>query len=230
VKLILLSLLFCTSATASISQSISLRSNYILHGVGFSNDTSTVDGTLAWSHKSGFSLGLWTISTTGDSEIDTSLNYAKTFGEFEISVSFIQIQWAKNQKADGQEVDLFINHSLLNLTFKHFTNWEQSSVDSNEHVGINYVAVSKSHGLEKNLSLNWHVGQSMVDEDKDVSGTKISTSKSWTDWGVGVTRTIDSFDISFNYTDTNRTDNPTSGTDETSYEDKRYTVILARSF
>lgn len=229
-KLILLFLLFSSSAFATITQSITLRSNYILHGVGFSKDTATVDGSLDWGHKTGLSAGLWTVSYGGDSEIDTYLGYSKIVGDFEFSISLIQIQFAKNRKADGQEVDFAINHPIVNLMLKYSTNWEQSTVDADEYIDAYYISLSKSHEMEKNLSLTWHVGQSIVDEDKEVSGTKISTSKSWIDWGVGVKRSVDLFDLSFEYTDTNRTDNPASGTDETSYNDKRYTLVLARSF
>lgn len=229
-KLFITFLLFSSSAFAAITQSITLRSNYILHGVGLSSDTSTIDGSLDWSNKSGGSAGLWAVSYNGESEIDSYLGYSKKIGNFEISLSLIQIQYATNQKADGYEVDFVVNHPFVNFIFKHFTNWEQSKVDKDEHIGANYFSLSKSHSVEDNLSLTWHVGHSIVDEDKEVSGTKISTSKNWTDWGIGIKRTVDSFDISFEYTDTNRTDNPASGSDETNYKDKRYTVILARSF
>lgn len=231
-KLVVLLALVSFGAQAAITNTVNVRSQYIFNGTHGSNG-SMVDGSLDYSNANGAYAGVWAANYDGaGDEVDTYIGYATKFGS--VTADFMYNRWGfvDNQKANANEFSAVFGHNILNLTIKMYDNWAQYGADSDDKVAVTYVKISKEYAIDDMTTFMWHVGMSSFDDGKeDDAGARTVNYKSWTDWSMGVKRTVDKFSLTFAYSDTNRESNSAvDAEDGVAIEDLAYTMVLSRTF
>ncbi|MFM7396855.1 MAG: TorF family putative porin [Gammaproteobacteria bacterium] len=183
-----------TTAQAEVSSTITLASDYDFRGITQTARDPALQASLDWSTESGFYLGAWASNvdfgdgTESDFELDLLGGLS---GNFSDDVGY-DIGLARyNYFANGDDIDY--TEYYLSLSFKALSvKYWYSSDFVNSGDGANYLEANVDVPLPNDFTATLHVGR---------SGGAFWADDKYTDYSVGVSKTVGNFDLGLKWVD-----------------------------
>lgn len=197
-------------AESPISGNVTFVSDYILRGVSYSAGKPAIQGSLDYTHASGFYAGIWGSSVSDKSlgdigsngmEIDVYLGYAGEVGAFGYDIGAVRYIYPSDlSSSDTDSTELYIGMS-----------WEFLGLSYARDIDLDtdYLELTASYEVMTDLSLDMSVGYMDPDE-----------GETRTDWSIGVTKNYAGIDFGLHYVDSNRSGD---------YSDVNNAVVLSIS-
>ncbi len=193
------------NAFGDFSTTIGFVSEYSFRGLAQSDEGPAIQGSIDWSHDSGFYAGVWGSSVEfGEASIETDIyaGYSGEFNGFTYAVGGIYYAYPG---ADVDETDYNFFEGTASLGYDFGIAALSGSVNySPDFFGGSGDATYVAGNLDVPLpflpfetALNASVGRQWI-EDNATFGFK-----DYTDWGIGLSSNIEGFDLGVRYIDTN---------------------------
>ena len=216
-----------TDWDAEISANVGFVTEYSFRGIAQSDENIAVQGGFDISHSSGLYTGIWGSNVDfndGDEasvEVDIYGGYSGSVNnvDYDIGViyyaypgadSSLNYDFWEGSFALGYNFDMFSASASINYSPEYFG-------DSGD---AQYYALGIDVPLPSDFTLSGHVGYQEID-DNAAFGTP-----DYTDWSVGLGYTLEGFDLSLQYVDTDL-DEPGECTDGC---EERIMFGVSRSF
>jgi uncharacterized protein (TIGR02001 family) len=193
------------SIPGDFSTTVGFVSEYSFRGISQSNEGPALQGSIDWSHDSGFYAGVWGSSvefTDASLETDIYAGYTGEVGGLTYDVGAIyyaypgadvednQYNFVEGALALGYDFDVAALSASVNYSPDYFAgSGDATYVAANLDVPLPF--------LPFDTALNASVGHQWV-EHEDVFGVE-----DYMDWGIGLTANIEGFDLGVRYIDTN---------------------------
>lgn len=211
-------------ASADVSGSLTLTSDYLFRGFTQTDEKPALQGGLEWESQGGFYVGTWgsSISWLSDSDPDISSQleldaYVGYRGSFSDSVSFdVGVLYygypgsypGGFNKADTTELYAGISAGVFSLKYSYALT-DLFGIDDSE--GSSYLEAGIDYGFAETWSVGAHVGKQFISGD---------FGEDYIDWSVGISKALPGdFSIDLKYVDTD-----VDGTDSTVF------AALTKSF
>lgn len=190
-----------TGSYSNLSANMALTTDYVFRGISQSNEEATVQAGIDWSHpETGLYLGVWGSGvdfTDASAEFDF---YGGVAGEYDgLSWDLGTIYYMYPGADDSLNYDFWELAAAVGYDFDIL----QASLSLNyspEYFGDSgdsyYLAAYTTVPLPYNLTLSGHAGHQWI-EDNAAFGTD-----DYTDWSLGLGTTVEGFDLSLTYHDT----------------------------
>jgi len=216
------------AAADDISANVSLLSDYIWRGVSQTNEKPAIQGGFDYSHELSDSVN-WYVGTWGSNvdptffggshspstELDLYTGLSGEVGEFSYDAGWLRYFYPGGSSNDTTEWKLGGGWKWFGATYYYSNDWFGTSDDSSRIEG------SFDYDLPYEISLSTSIGYNYGD------GTKDFFNDEYTDWSIGVSKTMLGVDWGLAYTDTN-VDKSDCGGD--SLCDAHYVVSMSKSF
>ncbi|WP_372873070.1 TorF family putative porin [Shewanella sp.] len=197
----------CTPATAAFDANIGLSSNYLWRGISQTGDAVAVDGSIDYSHDSGFYAGVWAsnIDFGDDTTFELDL-YGGYSGEITESISFdVGYLYYGYPDADADidfsELYASLSWQWLTLGYARVIHGGNGLADDAlSEDDMDYLSAEVAIPLSDSLSLDFHYGYS--------SGDLISSwydESSYSDYSAAITKSTELGEVSFIVSDTDLT-------------------------
>lgn len=188
------------------STTVGFVSEYSFRGIAQSNEGPAVQGSIDWSHDSGFYAGVWGSNVDfndGDEanlETDVYAGYSGELSGFTYDIGAIGYLYPgadKDLNYNYYEGSLAIGYDFGVAALSGSVNY---SPENFAHTGdATYLASNLDVPLPflpLDMALNGSVGHQWV-EDNDKFGVP-----DYTDWGIGLSAKVYGFDVGLRYIDT----------------------------
>ncbi len=192
------------SIPGDFSTTVGFVSEYSFRGIAQSNEGPALQGSIDWSHDSGFYAGVWGSSVDfNDASLETDIyaGYTGEVGGFTYDVGAIyyaypgadvddnQYNFVEAAFAMGYDFDVAALSASVNYSPDYFAgSGDATYVAGNLDVPLPF--------LPFDTALNASVGHQWI-EHEDVFGTD-----DYMDWGIGLSSNIYGFDVGVRYIDT----------------------------
>ena len=209
------------------SGNVALTTSYSFRGITQSDEDPALQGGFDVSHDTGLYAGIWGSNVDFDdgdeAQLETDIygGYSGSLKNFNYDVGLIH--YAYPGADDSLDYDFTEASAALGYDFEHFS----SSVSLNyspEYFGDSgdayYYAASVDVPLPKNFGLSGHFGH------QDIEDNTAFDAPDYNDWSAGVNYTVQKFDFSLRYVDTDL-DQPEDCSDGC---DSRAIFSISRSF
>ncbi len=188
------------------STTIGFASEYSFRGIAQSNEGPAVQGSIDWSHDSGFYAGVWGSNVDfndGDEahiETDLYVGYTGEVGGFTYDIgaiyyaypgadSSLDYDYYEGALAIGYDFDVLALSTSVNYSPENFADTgEATYVAANVDVPLTFMPFE--------TSLNGSVGHQWIDDNAKFG------LEDYMDWGIGLTSNIYGFDVGVRYIDT----------------------------
>jgi uncharacterized protein (TIGR02001 family) len=210
-----------TALADGISGNVALTSDYVFRGVSQTDNQMAIQGGLDYEHPSGLYVGTWASNVNSaffnDPTGDTPKNYGidpqielDLYGGFKgdlgngigYDVGYIRYQYPGYSKVDTNEI--YVKGSFKEFSASLNYSDELKFLPSSESAW--YLAAGYDTTLPvADVGLSVHVGYSFGDAF-DVSTNTATTyglPDSYTDWSVGLSKSLMGVDLGLTYTDNN---------------------------
>ncbi len=171
-------------AMADLSGNIGLTSDYVWRGVSQSNKDFAASFGLDYKHSSGLYVGTWASSVDfgsgNDAEWDLYGGYSNKMGDFSYDLGYIHYSYPG-------ETDLNFGEGYVSLGYGPGTVKISHDFDNSNTYYEGALAIPLTAGFGADL----HLGHYNFDKATD-----------YTDWRVGVTKSVGPVDLELAYTDT----------------------------
>lgn len=173
-----------------ISGTLTFVSDYVSRGFSYSAGRPAIQGSLDYSHDSGFYAGVWASSVSDRAlgigsngvEFDVYVGYATEIGSMGLDIGAVRYIFPSDlSSSDTDSTDLYIGLSweMLGLTY-----YRDIDLD------VNYLEASVAYPLNANWTLDGSYGYSDPDD-----------GESYNNWKIGVTTSVAGLDIGLHYVD-----------------------------
>ncbi len=187
----------CRAEPDTVGGNVGLFSDYVFRGQSQTNEHLAIQGGFDWSHESGIYAGVWgsnvDFGSDAQAEVDYYLGYAGSFSESTgYDIGYIYYSYAGQSPFNYQELALSFNFGDLSLGINY----------SDEYLGDGgenyyYLNTGYSFALRQDFSLDLHFGYNSADNmDITFDG---SGDDSYSDWSIGVGKTLGGVDLSLSY-------------------------------
>ncbi len=185
------------------STTVGFASEYSFRGIAQSDEGPVLQGSIDWSHESGFYAGVWGSSvefTDASLETDLYAGYGGEIGGFTYDIGGIYYVYP------GADSDL--DYNFVEAAFALGYDFDVAALSASLNYSPDYFASSGDAVylasyldvplpfLPFDTSLNANVGRQWID-DNAAFGVD-----DYTDWGIGISSNIEGFDVSLKYIDT----------------------------
>ena len=206
----------------TVSGNMGIFSDYRFRGISQTFESPAIQGGIDYSHASGFYLGNWNSSVSGQSyshgggiEMDFYGGFKKAFGDFGFDVGLLQYYYP-GAKAAGTEkydtLEAYVAGSWKWLTLKYsltMTDWfgvnsVSTGTTNGDSEGSGYLELNASYEIAPKLTLVGHIGQQTVKNygHLDYVDYKIGATYDLSGWLLGAAYVDTDADPAF-YTLTN---------------------------
>jgi uncharacterized protein (TIGR02001 family) len=232
-----------TVAKAEITGTAVLTSDYEFRGVSLSDEDPAIQGSIDYAHENGFYASAWASTLDYGSDYDGSLELdlsAGLAGETGIGIGWdVGMVWYTYPDSDSSDSKYEIEdygEAYLGGSYRMFEAkvWYTDDYgDTGDHAW--YTELNASFDLPAGLTLALHVGQSFGDYWDQVAADAESELEmsgidgDYTDWSIGLGYTVDHFDLSLRYVDTD-TDSALQVNNGAFANDSRVIVTVSTSF
>jgi len=198
-KLIGLSLLLAAgSASAQISSTVTLTSDYDFRAISLSAKDPALQASVDWAHDSGFYLGAWASNIDyGDADGDVELDLYLGFGGgaedglgWDVGLVYYTYP-GSNDINEYPEIWAGVTYGMFALKQWYTNDYVGADVDSY------YTEGNVNIELPADFTLSLHAGYNYGDAFED---------SEYVDYSVGVGYTLGHFDLELKYIDTNLDD------------------------
>jgi uncharacterized protein (TIGR02001 family) len=223
-KTLIATAMLATTATAQaeISGNVSMASDYIFRGISQTDNQMAVQGGFDYEHDSGIYIGTWASNVDSSFfdngrdpqiELDLYAGYSGSVGDFGYDVGFIRYEYPSADSVDTNEWYASGSYSAGDIG--------DFSLSVNYSPKLQFILSDQSAwyykaGYETTLpwyeiGLSAHVGYSTGDAfDVSATSTDSGLADSYTDWSIGVSKSVYGVDLGLTYTDLTDIKFPTS--------------------
>jgi uncharacterized protein (TIGR02001 family) len=218
----------------TFTANVGLFSSYRFRGIDQTFGKPALQGGFDYAHESGLYVGNWNSNVSsgagfpdGNLEMDFYGGWKKTFGDFGIDVGGLYYYYpgstsvplsftnAKNPTASSSgtndNFELYVAGSWKFLTLKYnYSLTDYFSLPDSK--GSSYLDLTANYEVTDGWFLNAHVGHLWAGKYK--YATTGDQNIDYTDWKIGVTKTIDTWSIALAYVGTNAKGDCTPGAAE----------------
>ena len=208
----------------TLTANVGLFSSYRFRGIDQTFGKPAIQGGFDYAHESGFYVGNWNSNISsgagfpdGNIEMDFYGGWKKAFGDFGIDVGGIYYYYpgstatplsftnAKNitnsVSGTNDNFELYVAGSWKFLTLKYnYSLTDYFGLPDSK--GSNYLDLTANYEVVDGWFINAHVGHLWAPKYK-YAFTTGDQSIDYTDWKLGVTKTIDTWSIALAYVGTN---------------------------
>lgn len=201
-------------AHAEVSSTLTLATNYIWRGMSFTNSGVTeaskgapaVQGTMDYSHASGFGLSAFVSNTDStnfdngtaiekDTEADISATYSQALSEdVTVGLGGTWISYVSNPSNNSFDYNGFVSWRFLRLEASYIPKF--FGIESSD----TYFKLSARHNLTENFGVLGHVGSSSFGDNAKIG------FKSYNDYRAGLFLSSGPYNVETAFTSTNRKD------------------------
>lgn len=186
------------------STTIGFVSEYSFRGLTQADEGPAVQGSIDWSHDSGFYAGVWGSNVEFDDaslETDLYVGYSGEAAGFTYDIGALyylypgadtdlDYNYYEGSLAVGYDFDVLALSASVNYTPDNFADsGDATYVAGNVDVPLPF--------LPFDMALNGSIGHQWID-DEDKFGVD-----DYMDWGIGLTANVEGFDLGLRYIDTN---------------------------
>lgn len=192
------------SIPGDFSTTIGFVSEYSFRGISQSNEGPAVQGSIDWSHDSGFYAGVWGSNvefTDASIETDIYAGYSGEISGLTYDIGAIYYLYPGSDEGDneynyyefafalGYDFDIFALSSSINYSPDNFADsGDATYVAANIDVPLPFLPLD--------TALNASVGHQWIDNEAAFG------VDDYMDWGIGLTSNIEGFDVGIRYIDT----------------------------
>ena len=208
----------------TLTANVGLFSSYRFRGIDQTFGKPAIQGGFDYAHESGFYVGNWNSNVSsgagypeGNIEMDFYGGWKKTFDDFGIDVGGLYYYYpgsnatplsftnakdiTKSVSGTNDNFELYVAGSWKFLTLKYsYALTDYFSLPDSK--GSNYLDLTANYEVVDGWFINAHVGHLWAPKYK-YAGTTGDQSIDYTDWKLGVTKTIDTWSIGLAYIGTN---------------------------
>ena len=201
------------AAQAEISGNVSMASDYIFRGISQTDNQMAVQGGFDYEHESGAYIGTWASNVDSSFfdngrdpqiELDLYAGYSGEVGAFGYDVGFIRYEYPSADSVDTNEWYVTGSYST--------DNYGDFSLSANYSPKLQFILSDQSAWYYKaayettlpwyEIGLSAHVGYSIGDAfDVSAFSTDSGLADSYTDWSIGVSKSVYGVDLGLTYTD-----------------------------
>jgi uncharacterized protein (TIGR02001 family) len=192
----------------TLTGNMAIVSDYRFRGISQTFGQPAIQGGIDYSHASGFYLGNWNSSVSGNSYYDGSIEmdfyggFRKAFGDFGIDVGLLQYYYpgAENAGTKYDTLEAYIAGSWKWLTLKYsltMTDWFGVKSATSDSEGSGYLELNASYEIAPKLTLVAHFGQQTVSNFGNLD---------YTDYKIGLTYDLNGWLLGAAYIDTDADD------------------------
>lgn len=232
-----------TTASAEITGTAAVTSDYDFRGVSLSDEDPAFQASIDYAHDNGFYASIWGSSLDygpdydGGIEIDLSAGLA---GETEMGIGWdVGAVWYLYPDSEASPAKAEIEdygEAYLGGSYKMFDAkvwYADDYADAGDSAW--YTELNANFELPAGLTLGLHVGQSFGDywdavadaAEEDLETTGIDGE--YTDWSIGLGYTVSYFDLELRYVDTD-TDSELEINNDAFANDSRVVFTVSTSF
>jgi uncharacterized protein (TIGR02001 family) len=188
----------------NFSTTIGFVSEYSFRGIAQSNEGPAVQGSIDWSHDSGFYAGVWGSNVEFDDaslETDIYAGYSGQVNGFTYDVGGIYYAYPGSDEDDhdynfvegalavGYDFDVAALSASVNYSPDYFAgSGDATYVAGNLDVPLLF--------LPFDTALNASVGHQWIDDNAAFG------AEDYMDWGIGLSSNVEGFDVGVRYIDT----------------------------
>lgn len=228
----------------TLTANVALTTDYVFRGVSQTQGGPAIQGGVDYSHSSGFYVGTWAsnvdwVSTgykeNNSMEVDLYGGFKGAAGDFGYDVGVITYYYPGHQISGANDPDtteLYLGASWKFLSMKYsytvsdrFVGWG-TTVGNDSTQGSYYIELNGNYDLGSGWGVLGHVGYQDV---------KDNSPASYTDYKLGVSKSIDFGTFTLAYTDTNADEaaytwTNVGGSDPQKVADGRVFLSFSKSF
>lgn len=187
-----------SAASADVTASWTLASDYDYRGASQSAKDPAVQGSIDYGASNGWYIGAWGSTVDFDNHLDVETNLYTGFsggeeGGLGWDVGFLYYLYPDDSDANFPEIYGKLSYGLFSGGLHYSNDW----INSNE--SSVYLTADASVPLPRNLSLTFHAGYSFGEYFKD-------RDTEYLDYSVGLGYTSGHFDLGLKYVDTSLDD------------------------
>jgi uncharacterized protein (TIGR02001 family) len=208
----------------TLTANVGLFSSYRFRGIDQTFGKPAIQGGFDYAHESGFYAGNWNSNVSsgagfpdGNIEMDFYGGYKHAFGDFGIDVGGIYYYYpgstsnplsftnadnpGKSVSGTNENFELYVAGSWKFLTLKYnYALTDYFSLPDSK--GSSYLDLTANYEVAPTWFINAHVGHLWAPK-YNYAFTTGDQSIDYTDWKLGVTKTIDTWSIALAYVGTN---------------------------
>ncbi len=201
-----------SAALADISGNVALTTDYVFRGISQTDNQMAIQGGLDYAHDSGFYLGTWASNVDSDFfngvghdpqiELDLYGGYSGEMNGVGYDVGYLRYQYPGFDTANTNEIYGKLSFGDFNASINYSD--ELAFLASSESAW--YLAAGYETTLPvADIGLSIHVGYSFGDAfdvaDAVETATYYGFNDAYTDWSVGLSKTVMGVDLGLTYTD-----------------------------
>ena len=226
------------AAQAEISGNVTMASDYVFRGISQTSNQIAIQGGFDYEHESGLYIGTWASNvdseffntgTDPQTEVDGYVGYSGDVGNgFGYDVGYLRYQYPGASSAGTNEYHVTGSYSTGSFgDFSLTANYSPSlnfaaSDESAWYWNAGYDTTLPWYEIGFSASLGYSTGDAFDKNDGD------GFNDSYTDWSIGVSKSVFGVDLGLTYTDTNFSDSD----DEDTYDsiaDSRVVFSISKS-
>jgi uncharacterized protein (TIGR02001 family) len=202
-----------TVAQAEISGNVAMASDYVFRGASQTDNQMALQGGFDYAHDSGFYVGTWASnvdssffynSSDPQLEVDMYAGYSGEYKGFGYDAGFLRYEYPGSEHVNTNEWYVSGSHSM--------GDYGDLSLSANYSPKLQFIASDQSAwywklGYDKTLpwyeiGLSAHYGYNTGDAfDVNASSSDSGWSDSYSDWSIGLTKSVYGVDLGITYTD-----------------------------
>lgn len=192
-----------TAALAEITGNVAMSSDYVWRGISQTDNQFAISGGLDYSHESGLYVGTWAsnvnFGTAPDpqTELDVYGGYGGEMGA--ISYDLGLIGYIYPGAADINTTEVYVGGGYK------FTDTVSGSAKfyyTNDYFGFGESAYRLEAGVDVSLPMDVSLSLGIGTNDGDAFDPAKTGNDNYTDYKVGLTKSVAGLDLGLTYTDT----------------------------
>lgn len=207
-----------SAAMAEISGNVTLASDYAFRGVSQTDEQIAIQGGFDYAHDSGLYVGTWASNVDStffggardpQIELDVYAGFAGEMSGIGYDVGILRYIYPGGDQSgfDVDTTELYVKGSMAGVTVSLAYSDELAFIGSTESAW--YLAADYEMSLPSDFGLALHVGHNFGDA-YDVGPTAPASVSglpdSYTDWSVGLTKSVAGVDLGLTYVDSDGDD------------------------
>jgi len=216
--ILILSFISSLNCFANLTENISVSSDYVWRGVTQTNHTAAVSGGVDYNFDFGLGLGTWISNTDSNTkaEQDIYTNYTYVINDnISIGTGLMYYHYLQKGSLDTSEFSLKLSLFKNDLSVNYTDNYFGTKTSSIYYNVLRKIALCSKNNINALISL----GYTTFDNQQKAN------IKDYLDYKIGLERVIESYNLGFYYSDTNRKD-----ASSIELNDQAYFVSLSKTF
>ena len=217
-----------TAAMAEISGNVSLASDYRFRGVSQTDGQIAIQGGFDYAHESGFYVGTWASnvdsnffggSTDPQTELDLYAGYGMElangvgldFGVLQYFYPGASDNFSAPSPSDPDTTELYMGATFGDFSAQLNYSNELAFIASSEsawYLNAGYETTLPFYGLGLSVSVGYSFGDAY---DVGPTSPAAGAPDSYTDWSIGLSKTVYGVDLGLTYVDSDADDLGPSG-------------------